>query len=533
MAATPMHRLHLTLMGLATALLLFLLVVSAVYAGNLLQFPFDYDQGEGFELVDTILFSRFEWPYQNTDAYPFYASNYPPLFHVMAAPFVWLFGPAYWYGRLLGYLATLVAAGALSYAVHRASGHRWVALLSGLAFVASNTVYHIAPLMRQHMTMVMFEVLAVVILAEAFPQRRRRRIALGLGLLIAAGYTKQLAAITAVAVFAWLFLRSPRRAVLWGLAFALVGGGIFLGLTVATEGEWWRQVIVANVNEFRPLQMFGLFRLWFELHAWLIVPAALLVLYELYFDRLSLFSVWFVVTTLLGGVGSGTWGAGDSYFATSIAAMCVLSGLFVARTLKGEWLFPQNYWLRLLPFDAAQRMPPRSFFLVLMPLLYLGYGVATFHMPTSGPVFGPLAAALNLEPNVRGDFYDSASYEVEGYANIGYLTTQADIEAGRQIVELIQQADGPVLSEEAGFMLAAGREVVTNPTQLLNLWRAGLWDGAELLSMIEGREFEFIILRAEFYPTPVLEAIGQHYQLEQIIRMNHFDYKLLRPINGG
>ena len=41
------------------------------------------------------------------------------------------------------------------------------ALLSGLAFLASNTIYHVGPLFRQHLTMVRFETLAVVVIAHA------------------------------------------------------------------------------------------------------------------------------------------------------------------------------------------------------------------------------------------------------------------------------------------------------------------------------------------------------------------------------
>ncbi len=66
-------------------------IVYAAYAVNLMRFPFDYDQGEGFELVDTVMFSHGQFPYQDTEVYPFYSSNYPPLFHIIAAPFVWLF----------------------------------------------------------------------------------------------------------------------------------------------------------------------------------------------------------------------------------------------------------------------------------------------------------------------------------------------------------------------------------------------------------------------------------------------------------
>lgn len=254
------------LLLLAGVFLAFHLIVYLVYALNLIQFPFDYDQGEGFELVDTILFSRGEFPYKDTNVFPFYSSNYPPLFHVIAAPFVWLFGAGYWYGRLLGTLSALIAAGAIAYAVYRDGGrNRWAALLSGLAFLASNTIYHIAPLFRQHMSMVMFETLAVVVLAnvnEIGDQRTRRRaLFTGLAFVLAAGYTKQLAIATAAAVFVFLFIRQPRRSIAWGIGFALVGGALFVWMNIATNGQWWLQTITANVNPFIPDQTVGLFRL--------------------------------------------------------------------------------------------------------------------------------------------------------------------------------------------------------------------------------------------------------------------------------
>jgi hypothetical protein len=537
-AELTLLRLNRILLAAALALLLFYLVVYIVYAVNLITFPFDYDQGEGFELVDTMLFSRGEWPYRDTEAFPFYSSNYPPLFHVIAAPFVWLFGPAYWYGRLLSFLSTLVTAAAIAYAVHREGQQRWIAILSGLAFLASNTVYHIGPLFRQHISMVMFETLAVVIMAgvNEIPDTRRRRrlLALGLALILAAGYTKQLAAVTALAAGLFLFIRQPRRAVVWGILAALVGVGIFVWMNWATGGEWWRQAILANVNELKILQTLALFGQWFGLHGFLIVPAALLVLYELYFARLSIYAIWFVCAVGINGAASGTWGGGDSYFATAIAATCILSGIFAARTLRGDWRFPSNYLSRLLiaPFSRWGRPLVRAS-LIIIPLLYLGYGRAVLHMPTQGAVFGTLAAALNITPNAMNGFYDSArtldGQYATGYANIGHLVTQADIDAGWSIVARIRENAQPVISEDAGFTLMAGREAITNPTQLLNLEKKGLYDGGELVRMIDGQEFGLLILRAQFYPDVVLQAIARAYTQTETVMMNGFNYLLLRP----
>ncbi len=532
-AARPLVTVHRALMAAALLILFGYFLVYVAYALNLMQFPFDYDQGEGFELVDTLLLSRGESPYRDTEVYPFYSSNYPPLFHVLAVPFAWLFGPAYWYGRLLGFLSTLVTASAIAYAVYREGGNRAVAILSGLAFLASNTVYHIGPLFRQHMTMVMFETLAVVVLAGANELadrgKRRRAIIVGLTFLLAAGFTKQLAYATAIAALAFLFIRQPRRAILYGIGFALVGGLIFLLLSLWTNGQWWLQTITANVNDFYPDQTTGLFRLWFSLHGFLLVPAVLYVLYELYFSRLSIYSLWFAAATA-NSILAGKWGAGDSYFATSIAALCILSGLFASRALSGNWHIPRNYVSRLL-VDPFRRLdaPLTRAALVVVPLLYIGYGRAVLHLPTEGALFKPVASLLGVQPNALNRFYDSAGRIAGGYADIGHLTTQADIEAGWRIVERVRGTELPVLSEEAAFNLLAGKDVITNPTQLLNLADNGLFRGDELIRMIRDQEFGLIILRAQFYPVDILRAIADSYEQTDEIAMNGFAYLLLEP----
>ena len=234
------HRTSLLLRILATAALLFALLVYILYAANLINFPFDYDHGEGLEVQASVMFSRGELPYRDVEDYPFYASPYAPLFHIMAAPFARIFGPAYWYGRLLGFLGSLVCAAAIAYAVYR-DGHRnrWIALLSGLAFLSSNFVYHIGPLYRQHMMMVTFETVAIVLLAGAFPRRDRRGNSRGVAAAHLRRLYQQLAAYSAIAAIIWMTLRSPRRAIAWTLAFTLAGSAIFAWLTFASGGQWW------------------------------------------------------------------------------------------------------------------------------------------------------------------------------------------------------------------------------------------------------------------------------------------------------
>lgn len=504
-------------------------LVYSLYAYELFRFPFDYDQGEGFELVDTILFSRGEWPYRDINQYPFYSSNYPPFYHLVVVPLVWLFGPHYWTGRLVAYLGTLITATAIGYAVQRETRRRWLALLSGLAYLASNYVYHVGPLFRQHLFMVMLETIAVVVLTgviqreEQENRTHRKGLMVVMLLLLLAGYTKQLAYATVAAVFIFLFLRNPRRAVTWAIPFAAITGLVFLLINLATDGHWLVNTVTANLNPFIAEQALGLFRQWFQLHIVLTLVAAAYALYQLYAERLSLYTVWFVIT-LMNCVTAGKWGAGESYFATTIAASCILTGIAFGRFLN--WTAQR---------DRARHFAALSF----IPLLFLFQAERVFHLPTHTPFLRDIAGALgkptavSIAPQtscsaprapVEVPYVDSA-----GVGLLGRPPTAQDTAAGRAIAAHVARGNSAAFSEEAGFNLYAGREVVTNPTQLLNLYQNGEADLTEMLAMLDEQAFDTVILRAQFYPAPVLDMIGQRYETTDLISMNGFVYCIMEP----
>jgi len=505
------------------------------YSVSLFRFPFDYDQGEGFELYDTMLHAQGQWPYRDSQVYPFYTSIYPPLFHLLTVPLVWLFGPQMWTGRVMGFAASLIAAAAIGWGVQRATGNRVIATLSGLTFLASNYTFHIGPLFRQHMTMVMFEVLAITALgsftAESAeraeknensavsaqpsvvkdtPWRGNKWFWLGLLFLLCAGYTKQLALATVLAGLAFLFLRGPRRAVLAGIALAGAAGGIFLWLNLATQGWWYISIIRANVNAFDLQQALSLYRQWSELHWIIALVAAGRLVYEVYFTRLSAYAVWFAFAFANGAL-SGKFGAGESYFVTATAAACLLSGIALARM-----------WERSTRWQSHWAVP----IALVIPLLYLAQTRLTLHLYTDGLIYEPVARLLGVSGNngLDQDYYDS-----QGYTQLGPRPKQADYEAGYAVADMARRAPGPVFSEEAGFLFVAGKPVVTNAFPQLVMYQAGLFDPTQEIEMINAKAFGLVILRAQFYPPPVLQALGENYQPKTEIRMNGFTYRLLEP----
>lgn len=497
----------------------------------LIPFPFDYDQAEGYELNNAVLIAEGGCPYCDNDVFPFYGSGYPPVFHVMMIPFVQIFGPQFWYGRLIIFLSTFIMASAIGWAVYRQEKRKVVALIAGLAFLSSNYIYHIGPLLRQHLLMVMFETLAVVIVANAFEYnkaQRTRRLLLVFTLLLLAGFTKQLAYATCIAVAVWAFLRNPLTALRYSTGLAIVAGFIFGLLMLATDNQWWTNIIVANQNPYITDQFIGLALQFLKLHWWLIFPSILLVLYELYLDRLSIYSIWLVASSA-NIFSSGKWGAGDSYYATTLVALCILSGIFLARSLNTSWKLPQKSYIS----DAIQRVKIPHFQTILATMtlvLFLGYSITVFKIPTSGQIFEPIAQAFNISPlpSWRYPLYDPAGWTV-GYAVTGHLPTPEDYENGWKIVEEVRQTNGLVMSEDAGFSFRSGREVITNGVQLKNLWENNKYNPDELLSYIHDHKFGLIILRANLFPRPILIAIEANYRLDKTISMNGFDYELWRP----
>ena len=526
------------------------LVVYVVYAADLFHWPFDYDQGEGFELYDAVLYSRGEWPYRDNATYPFYASNYPPLFHLLIIPLLPVFGPRVIAGRLVSFTATLLTASVISIIVRRKVGGWLIPLVSGLGFLASNYVYQIGPLSRMHMTLVMFEVLAVALVAEfEHPRHGQRNLVLGLLMLLCAGYTKQMAAFTVVAALSYVFLRDIKKALIGGLALAAVAGAIFWLINVATDGQWWINTIRANVNEFDYRQTVFLFGQWFRLHTVFVLLAAGYLAYELYWDRLSAYSLWFFFA-LAAGALSGKWGAGFGYFTTAVAAACLTSGLALGRLGRAVLhrraidrmlcglpasaviaRYSPNWALRRSQGAPGRREAPGpTLMAVIVPLLYLMQAARLLHLPTAGPVFGPLADALGVaDALVQGDCTTFQYHDAMGYTQLGHLLTPDDYAAGEEILNYVRTADGPVLSEEAMFSLLADEPVVTNPTQLLNLYKNDLLDTSEIVRRIGQQEFGVIVFRAQFYPQPVLEAVGQNYQPVEHLCMNGFYYHVLWP----
>ncbi|BCX03960.1 MAG: hypothetical protein KatS3mg053_1898 [Candidatus Roseilinea sp.] len=569
--------LSVAALALTVAIFVGYFVVYLVYARALFGFPFDYDQGEGFELYDAIRLARGEGIYLDNAQFPFYSSNYPPVYRLMLAPLVALFGPHLWVGRALAFASSLVIGALIFFAARRLwqserleigdwrlrrepqfpisnlqsplfdLSHLIVPILAALAFFAANYVYQVGPLARAHLPMVMFAFAGISCLDLAFDARRdsqsARRIvycALGVALLLIAGFTKLQAVDALVAGFAYLLIRRPKWFAVAFVAGALVTSALVLALNAATNGQFWLNVVLANVNEYDIAVTWQTYGQWLRLQGVLVACSVLYVAWDVVravrarsLRPITIWSLYFVTGSAMGML-TGKWGAGPAYLIAAIAASCVCTAAFLARITYQVYRRAHHAIdvrdARLRMQDARRNTPyVPAIATSLAALVFFLQAALNVHLPTSGRVFGTIARVIGVA-DAPSSYPPYPYYDSAGFTQLGHLLDPADVANGWAMVEVIRNVEGPVWSEEAMPTLLAGKDVVTNPTQLLNLSKNGMLDTSHMIAMIERRAFGAVIFRALFYPEDVKEAIFRNYYWARNFKMNGFDYWVLLPV---
>jgi hypothetical protein len=468
------------------ALLLAYGLIYLQFAIQLINFPFDLDQGEGYDAWSGWLINVGQLPYTSNVQFPYYSSNYPPLWsYLVSIPMAWV-GPGLGAARIVSTVAALATAAVLGIAAYRLSRRPMAAVLAGGFFIASPYVFHTTPLARVNSLALLSAVVALTLLDDA--RMSRRRIVFGALALTAALFTKPTAVDAAAAATLAVLLRQPRYGVLLAASVATVGA-VGLGVLMAlTRGAFWLNVVAGNANPFDIRQLTDYLGNFGVLHCVLLALAAAECGAMLVKRQWSPWALY-AIASGVAALGVAKWGAGESYFLGLIAATCVLSAVWVGRFLDG------------LP-DARLRWALGA--ALLIQGLLLSHATVSSALPWL-PDRGPQSALLGHAPSADDQFL------------------------GEKIASEVRGLRGPVLSEDPSFAVYAGKPLVGNATHLRNLYEAGLWDPAPMVSDLAAHKYAMVILDAELYPEPVLAAIGRFYFLDRSVRVNGATYQLFLP----
>lgn len=469
--------------GARIMLLLFLsLAVSifVIYEIMAVTHPYPLDYGEA-PLVDQAMRLAAGQNIYRADVStpPYTISNYPPGYVLVLTPFVKLFGPNFWAGRLISLLSSLAAGSCLALIVYEFSREKLAAWAAALLFWAIPYVVHWSTLLRIDLLALALSLAALTVLVRR--PEGRRSLVVGAALLTAAIYTRQSYALAApLAACVWLWTQGGwRRACTLA---ALVAGAsllLFLGLNLATGGGFYFNVVTANVNAFEMSRLgWNLSRIRDELPLLLLIGAASLFLTPGRTRSWSL-AVPYLVGAFLSTLTIGKVGSNVNYFLELCAALSLTAGLAIA-------------WSREHPWARS----------VLLVLLALQTGLLM--QTTFDEYVGPLRER------------------------------RQSLKLLRDLEWKVAHSAGPVLADEyMGILTLQGRPLYIQPFEMTQLSDAGLWDQTPFVESIRQGEFPLILIHyfpeydvyKERWTPEMLSAISRSYSLDSSLA----DTRIYRP----
>jgi len=471
-AASKGRRARRVALGAATAFLLLAQGLAVLlflrHGWEALAFPYPLNYGEGPLLDQSVRLAAFQNIYRtDLGVAPYVVSNYPPLFMLAQVPFVWLFGPALWYGRLISLLSVSAVALFVGLTLHALTRDRIAAIAGGLIFPAMPYVVRWSSLSRVDSLGLALSWAGLFVVAR-WPEKRWSVFASAL-LLVAAVYTRQTYILAApLAAFVWLVARGQRRR---ALETAAIAGGagliVFALLNIFTGGGFFLNTVTANLNDFRwervSLNALGAF-----------VACPLLLLgslgFLLFAPREDNRSWWLVAPYLAASIPSavlvGKVGSDVNYLLELSAALGLATGAFIA-------------WQRKRP-----RLRIALIALLAVQMLAL---VQSSRVPSG-----------------------LQNYVIEQRGEVAQLS------------RMVARADGPVLTDDyMGLLPQRGRRIYFQPFEMTQLTRDGDWDQRPILEDIQDEKFPLIMIwsppfareiKDDRWTARMLEEIHAHYQ---------------------
>jgi hypothetical protein len=294
--------------ALLVILLGFYLGFFVFHAVQVIDFPFDVDNVEGFLLWQSIQSSQGDLPYESLQEPPWLVANYPPVYPLLCSFFVDETDPSFVPGRTISFVSSLFTGLVLAWMVYRLTSERFAAVISSLFFLGSYHVYGWGALHRVDMLALLFGVLALAIAVE------RKQWLFSALLCSLALLTRQTAFAPPLAIGAYMIYQGRGRAALgFWLTIVVLVVGISLTLNAVTDGEYLKHIIFYNRNAFSYVALLFFVRHFWQLYAMLGGLAAFALLKGIRENRWTL-SLFFLLFSLVPAAMSGKVGAAPNYW---------------------------------------------------------------------------------------------------------------------------------------------------------------------------------------------------------------------------
>jgi hypothetical protein len=441
---------------------IYLCLILALFLWNsviTIRFPFGADYGEA-PLMDQVnrIENRQTLYKSNINQPPYIIANYPPLYPSwVAATNSILKIPLFQSGRITSLFFSLVSGYIIALFAFRITENKWFGVFSAALFWGHPYVMHWSSLARVDLMALAFSLLGLWVLY------RYRESGSGLVLagicFLASAFTRQTYLLSGpLAGFVWLWHGHRKRALIFLSSFGIAGLLIFGMINAITQGGFYMNIVVANINQYVFKQAINMGKQLFIIWPIVLLTCAILILLSIYRKfRPPLNNRWqnldndfilygllfYTLGALISAATIGKVGSNVNYFLELIAACSIWTALALKLIIDQKKIV-KIVFLGLLFVQSAW---------------VLGYSYL-------------------LTQSFSGDLHEKLSKDISLYKQV-----QAAIKKG------------VVLSDDyMDMVVLSGQPIYYQPFEYGELYNANLWDPAQIVYQINYREFPLILI---------------------------------------
>ena len=464
------------------------------YNRTMIAFPFNADYGEGPILDQVMRLVRGKTIYPNDISQPPYIiGNYPPMYQLAQLPFALIFGPAFWYGRVINVVSLLAASFFIGATLYKINRDIVSAVIGGALLLTFPYIIHWSGFVRVDSFALGLSWAGIYFAIRG--AEKPKSLILGAVFLSAAIYTRQSYGLAApFASFMFLLSKKPEvfdpkgtyknffhklfSRISWKPALHLtiwtagISGALLLILVLVTRGGFFFNIVTANVNPF----------IWNTVKDYAQKIASNMFLFAggslLFFLVAGWFkqrSWWLAAPYLIGAILSGMTigkdGSNVNYLFELMAAFSFTIGAALG-VIGISWKGKQWEWVG------------KGWIFKIIAMILIAFQVIGLR-------------EWCLEEHCKWPT-DRAKNEY------------ADIE---RMVEIAKEADGEILADEfMGSVVLGGEALSFQPFEYKQLVLGDVWDERDFILSIFDQEYAYIFL----YDTPWWDSQNARWTRNQL-----------------
>lgn len=429
--------------------------------------------------------------YGDNNTFPMLGNCYPPIYPLMIAPLIYLFGPHLFLGRLISIISILLSSiliWKITYAITKTN--RW-AFVACACLLFPSPIVSWYPLTRMDSLCAFFQILCGFII---FKKTSSVKFAFLAGLCAAAGlFTKQTALFSTVLfVFYYLINKKYKQVFFYLITIVILSILFFAIFQIISNGWFYTNLFSENTHRVFFLKRYKIFFGWLFSYSPIIWFFVLSAVIRQFLKKQINISFFIFLSGLINALLIGANGSGMNYFFMFWAGMSLLFA---------ESLFYLEHWIDK---KTGSKIPK----IIVTCVLILSTSISTTYI-TNKIVF----------------FYRNNILQ--------YIPTKDNLKAMKKLDFYIKNSKNPIFIDRfPSIAIKYGKNrYYMEPALIQELYNAKLWNPSHMVNLIRNKKFtKIFLLSNSLIPYPVKKAIQENYAILDKIKIGTLEIHRDRSI---